>query len=566
MSNRSILSLIAAAILTGCGGSSTSDPAPETPTPTPSQPTSTITATTGVITGFGSVFVNGVEYETDATTVTTDDNDGASETNLQVGMVVNLSGEVNEDGTTGDANTIHYDEQLKGPMDSIDLFANTIIILGQTILFDDLTSLENFILSDLKPGDILEISGYFNADGELYATRIEKENEQTQLKIQARITSLDTVNKTFELNGLTIDYSSATFKDFVEADLADGQQVRVKGEYSALDAGVLVVSEVKLKEKNENHDEGDNRHVEGFITDFESSSSFKVDGIAIIIDDNTEFKYGDASALMANVRVKIKGEFNADGALLAKKIRIEHKTNLSIEGAIEAINLELSTVTVLGVEFEINNQTKMKDESDDDERFFDLADLAIGDYVELKGFVDSEGKNIATKMKRENEDENAETELKGKVSNIENFSFSLVGVTVTTDANTQFEGTNGDDVSQAVFFEQLENDMLVEVKGQLIDSIFVALKVEIEEHDDDDDDSNDNRTEFKGVVEAVNEDSLLVSGHQVLTSQTAKFKVDDERVSAEQFWSIVAIDDQLEIKGTIDQQGVITAKSIELEH
>ena len=42
--------------------------------------------------------------------------------------------------------------------------------------------------------------------------------------------------------------------------------------------------------------------------------------------------------------------------------------------------------------------------------------------------------------------------------------------------------------------------------------------------------------------------------------------MDDERVSAELFWSAVAIDDQLEIEGTIDPQGIITAKSIELEH
>ena len=129
MSSRFILSLIAASVLSGCGGSSTSEtvqPASILPQP----PTTTITETTGVITGFGSVFINGVEYETDSTTVTTDDNDGASETDLQVGMVVSLSGEVNEDGATGNANTIHYDEQLKGPIESIDLFANTITILG----------------------------------------------------------------------------------------------------------------------------------------------------------------------------------------------------------------------------------------------------------------------------------------------------------------------------------------------------------------------------------------------------------------------------------------------------
>ena len=566
MSSRFILSLIAASVLSGCGGSSTSEtvqPASILPQP----PTTTITETTGVITGFGSVFINGVEYETDSTTVTTDDNDGASETDLQVGMVVSLSGEVNEDGATGNANTIHYDEQLKGPIESIDLFANTITILGQTIVFDDLTSLESFILANLVPGDILEISGFFNVDGSLYATRIEKEMEQTQLKIQARITLLNTVNKTFELNGLVIDYSSAIFEDFVESDLADGQQVRVKGEYSALDAGVLVVSKVKLKEKNEAHEEGEDLHVEGFITDFESSSSFTVNGVQVILDENTEFEYGDASALIANIRVKIKGEYTAAGDLLAQKIRIHQQTNLNLEGAIEAINLDLGTVTVLGSEFEVNNQTKMKDESDNGERFFDLADLTIGDFVELKGFVDSEGKNIATKMKRENE--NTETELKGKVSNILNFGFSIVGVTITTNENTLFEGINGDEVVQAVFFEQLQNDMLAEVEGQLVEGTFVALKVKIEENDHDNNENSDHnatRTEFKGVVDEINEGSLVVSNHQVLINQTTTFKYNDERVTAEQFWSLVVLGDQLEIKGTKEPQGIITAKSIKFEH
>ena len=567
MSSRFILSLITASVLTGCGGSSTSEtvqPASILPPP----PTTTITETTGVITGFGSVFVNGVEYETGSTTVTTDDNSGASETDLQIGMVVTLSGEVNEDGTTGNANAISYDEQLKGPIESIDLFTNTITILGQAVVFDDLTSLENFILANLIPGDILEISGFFNVDGSLYATRIEKEMEQTQLKIQARITLLNTVNKTFELNGLVIDYSSAIFEDFVESDLTDGQQVRVKGEYSALDAGVLVVSKVKLKEKNEAREEGEDLHVEGFITDFESSSSFTVNGVQVILDENTEFEYGDASALIANIRVKIKGEFTAAGDLLAQKIRIHQQTNLNLEGAIEAINLDLGTVTVLGSEFEVNNQTKMKDESDNGERFFDLADLTIGDFVELKGFVDSEGKNIATKMKRENENENTETELKGKVSNILNFGFSIVGVTITTNESTLFEGINGDEVVQAVFFEQLQNDMLVEVEGQLVEGIFVALKVKIEENDDrKDDDNNENtRTEFKGVVDEINEGSLVVSNHQVLINQTTTFKYNDERVTAEQFWSLVVLGDQLEIKGTKEPQGIITAKSIKFEH
>ena len=481
MLKQSIFSLAIASTLAGCGGSSTSATPPSVPTvPTPPTSSATTTQITGVITGFGSVFINGVEYETDSAEVSTDDNAGASETDLHVGMVITLNGEVNEDGITGNASSIHYDEQLKGPLDSIDLIGNSLSVLGQTIFFDDLTSLDNVILIELIPGDFLEISGFFNADGNLYATRIEKETESTQLKVQGMVEMLDTVNKTFTLSSLTIDYSSAVFDDFVEADLADGQEIRVKGLSSALSNEVFVVSEIKLKESNEEHEDGDDKHTEGFITSFESNSSFIVNNIHVITDGNTEFEHGSVDSLLLNVRVKIKGEFNATGDLLAKEIRIHQRSNLNLEGAIQGVDLSLSTVTVLDVVFEVNNQTKMKDESDTGERFFDLADLTVGDFVEIKGFIDNKGNNIATKMKRENEDDDNETELKGTVSNIIDFSFDIVGVNVNTNENTLFEGTDGDDVTQATFFEQLQDDMLVEVKGQIENGIFVAFKVEIE--------------------------------------------------------------------------------------
>ena len=125
MLKQSIFSLAIASTLAGCGGSSTSAIPPSVPTvPTPPTSSATTTQITGVITGFGSVFINGVEYETDSAEVSTDDNAGASETDLHVGMVITLNGEVNEDGITGNASSIHYDEQLKGPLDSIDLIGH----------------------------------------------------------------------------------------------------------------------------------------------------------------------------------------------------------------------------------------------------------------------------------------------------------------------------------------------------------------------------------------------------------------------------------------------------------
>ena len=561
-------------MLTACGGASTA-PSPEpTPAPAPTPtPTSAPVQTTGVITGFGSVFINGVEYETNSATVSTDDNAGADESDLEVGMIVTLNGEVNEDGTTGNANSIHYEEQLKGPLDSIDLLAKTLSVLGQVVVFDNETSLEGALLTELSPADFLEISGFFNANGELHATRIEKETEVSKLKVEGKVESLDTTNKVFVLHNLTINYSSAAFANFAEIDLSNGQDVRVKGLSSALSNDVFLVNEIKLQNKEEEHEDGEDSQVEGFITDFVSASSFSVKNTHIITDENTEYKFGTVDSLMLNVQVKVKGEYNAAGELLAQKIHLQQRSNLSMEGTVEAIDLDLRTVTVLGVEFMVTSQTIMKDESDHAERFFNLSDLVLGDSVELKGFIDTDGNNIATKMQREKDDPEGNIELKGAVSNIADFSFDILGVSVNTNETTLFEDINGDNVSQMTFFAQLQNDMLLEIKGQMVEGDFVALEIKTEENEADEADEGDEndgtaksqRTEFKGTVDEISEGALIVSNHEVLINSDTEFEADDNSVSVEQFLQLVVVGDTVKVKGRRDKQGVITAKSIEID-
>lgn len=549
--------------MVACGGGSSNSSTPTVIDPPTSQ--SIPTETTGVITGFGSVFVNGVEYETDAASVSTDDDDNASETDLQLGMVVTLNGEINDDGKTGKANSIHYDEQLKGPLSSIDLAANSLVILEQTVVFDELTSLDNVVIAELVPGDFLEISGFFNLDGQLYATRIEKEDGESQVKVQGEIALLDTSSETFMLGELLIDYSVAEFVNFNKDDLADGQMVRVKGDVSAIVENVFQINQIKQKVEDEQHEDGDRRHLEGIITVFDSSTSFVVNGIHVITDENTEFEYGSPDSLALNVRVKLKGHYNNEGDLLAEEIRIHQRTNLKIEGQVQAIDVDASTITVLDVVFEVNEHTKMKDDSDSHDRFFNLADLSVGDTVEVKGFIDSNGHNIATKLTRDNEDAGGEIELKGTVSAIENFSFIVVEVMVQTDINTDFEGLHGDHLSQQAFFEQLQDGMLVEVKGHIVESHFVALKVEIKMNDDEGDDDEDHWTEFRGIVDEVTVDSLIVSDHMVVTTEQTQYEINDDEVSAEQFWQIIKIGDQVKVKGDVNDEGVITARAIELE-
>ncbi|NNG13143.1 MAG: hypothetical protein HKM88_07835, partial [Halobacteria archaeon] len=72
----------------------------------------------GTITGFGSVFVNGIEFETSGSLFDVDDDDTAVEGDLGIGMVVTVIGDLNDDGGTGTADCIEYDDELEGPISS----------------------------------------------------------------------------------------------------------------------------------------------------------------------------------------------------------------------------------------------------------------------------------------------------------------------------------------------------------------------------------------------------------------------------------------------------------------
>ena len=91
--------------------------------------------TNGTVTGFGSVFVNGVEFETSGSSFDVDDDPAAVEGDLDIGMVVTVVGVVNSDGVTGTATSIKYDDEVEGPIaanpvEDADMLTKTFVVLG----------------------------------------------------------------------------------------------------------------------------------------------------------------------------------------------------------------------------------------------------------------------------------------------------------------------------------------------------------------------------------------------------------------------------------------------------
>ena len=112
---------------------------------------------TGSITGFGSIFVNGVEFDTTEATILIDET-VSSESDLALGMVVTVKGFFNADGLTGVANLVTFDNTVEGAVQSVNLAGGSLTVLNQVVFVDSLTVFQGVGgLESISPGDLVEL-------------------------------------------------------------------------------------------------------------------------------------------------------------------------------------------------------------------------------------------------------------------------------------------------------------------------------------------------------------------------------------------------------------------------
>ena len=120
----------------------------------------------GTVSTFGSIVVNGVRYDT-ANATFTHDGSAAAENDLDVGDVVLVQGTIDDDLTMGTAASVTFDENVTGPVESINLALGQMVVMGQLVLVGPDTSFDDNIspasLEGLVAGDIVEVYGFFTA-------------------------------------------------------------------------------------------------------------------------------------------------------------------------------------------------------------------------------------------------------------------------------------------------------------------------------------------------------------------------------------------------------------------
>src|SRR6266850_8188014 len=267
--------LAAAAALVACGGGSGMS---STTPPTGAAPV----MATGTITGFGSVYVNGVHFKTTSATIRKN-RQVVAQSALKVGEIARIKGSKNASDGTGNADSVDVDENVVGPIAAIDTTLNTLTVLGQTVKIDAGTSFSSDVqpadITGLKVADFVEVSGLTAADGSISATRIGREASAGTLQVLGTVASVDTVAHTFMINALIVNYSAANLTGFAGGQPANGDLVEVQG--TSFDSGTTTLTATRVDKQMSDQEEAGNHEDmerEGLITRFASATDFDVAG------------------------------------------------------------------------------------------------------------------------------------------------------------------------------------------------------------------------------------------------------------------------------------------------
>ena len=472
---KAAVTAVAVVGLAACGGGgSSSDSTPQ------AAAQSVPVISSGAVTGFGSVFVNGVRFETSSATFTINGKPG-TQADLRVGHVVTVHGHRDGAGHST-ADRIDFDDLVKGPIDGVDAAAGTLVVMGQTVLTDADTSFDDNIsgasLAGLNPGDIVEVSGMRRADGDIQATRIEAKPAGTVFEVTGIASAVDTAAHKLNVNALVVDYSAATVRDFPSGQPANGDLVEAKGS-SVNAAGELVASSIERKRDADDAGAGMQVEIEGLITRFVSATDFDVAGKPVTTNSSTRFENGSAADLALNAKVEAEGQIDANGVLVATKVQFKRQGTARIEARVDAVDVAANKLVVLGIDVTVNANTRVEDQSDQHVPMFNLGSIVAGDFVEVRGAeLPAESNDVvASRLERRRPEE--EVRLRGVVDTVSAPSLTILGVTIQTNARTDFENSSEGSMSADEFFTDAVG-RIVEAKGTVSGGVFTAREVEFE--------------------------------------------------------------------------------------
>lgn len=499
----------------------------------------------GEITSFGSVFVNGIELDTNNSVISTDDSDDVSESMLGVGMQVRVIAKLEQNRRSGIASFISFHAHIEGPVTLINLAESELVILGQVVKVDELTYFVGTSFDSLQVGDFIEVSAVESTDG-LLATRIKLvPAAESEFRMRGTVSLLNETLQQFNIGNLLVDYSQAV----VEGQLANEAIVRISSDVGVINS-IFIAEQVKVINPLL---QGEPANIEGFITRFRTHQDFDIDNRPVMTNNMTMYQNGNANELGLNIRVRVFGRHSEGGVINASQIRFLHPIITQIAGDIETIDLPTSSIQLAGTNILTDSNTRFIDHSQAHIRQFSLADLGIGDRVEVKASeIESDNSSLlARQLRRLEHDDEALIELSGNVNAIGRPTFSIQQTIIMTSTLTMFEGAEDNNLTSEQFFNQLTIGQKIKILGESqANGRVLAIEAEFEHEE------GDSRVELTGIIDSFdNITSFTVNGHAVTTTDNTRFRWGNENNLAMQV--------QVKIKGVSNQNRIIVADKVE---
>jgi Domain of unknown function (DUF5666) len=315
---------------------------------------------------------------------------------------------------------------------------------AKTFKFNDLTvdySAANLLPTGSTPAngamavvyaDAAPVAGVLRAK----ALKLERPEQGSHFGIGGRINVFVSAAQ-FNLGGIRVDASAATFEGGTAADLAAGVSVGVEG---TVTGEVLKADKVRIFKAPVDV----KASLAGQVTDWLSATSFKVRG-QMVDASNASFVGGAANDLGAGAWLVVSGKVQGE-TLLAEKIEFKAPPTaklVTLKGEVRDLDLTAMTFKFLGVTLKLGDGAVWEGGS--------LTQLVNGRRVEITGTANAEGVVIVSKVA-------VLTELLtppavvlgGHVSDRTDTGFKLPGASVTFTNATVFEGGVLADVGNGV--------------------------------------------------------------------------------------------------------------------
>ena len=429
----------------------------------------------GSVTGFGSVFVNGVEFETDTAEFEIEGIAG-KQSDLVEGMRVKVSGTINADGITGTATKVEFEDQLEGPVSSVsapteisDLENRIVTVLGVSVNLstEDTVFVGAVNFDNIAVNDNIQISGFFDEAGALQATAVVEKDAfvagTTIIEVKGIISDLvsNTFNLTVGSTTLAVDANATGTSGF-----ANNQFVEVKGTITAVTGTSISATLIKLEDNNPA--EGAEVEIEGIITRFSSASDFDIDGIAV----NASTALNTPSDLIPRIGIKVEAEGTvSNGVLQANTLKLrEGNVKVYAPALLDTTTTNTLIMTVSGdtVKVTINTSTELEDKLDQ-ETFAEAIAKLDGQFLRVRGINDGTNSVIATRIRIENPTDDVILQGVVGLKNLGNNSITVLGITVEVDSATEFTDIDNTPFpgSRADFFDSLvEGTTLIKIKDK----------------------------------------------------------------------------------------------------